>query len=370
MTRRDALLEFASVALGVALAAAFLASAFGGRTTRWEELGLGRETTPVFAHHEGWPIHCKDVEDAAGCLEGFARRGAQAAALWLGNSQLHGINQYAAGQETAPALLFERRQTLGVETLAFSQPNANLEEHLILYAYLKRRLPLRWVLLPVVFDDLRESGVRGSLAGAIADPAVAELLGESDAGRRILGGKPASSDSDLAGLRETVQERSERFLTGWLDRHSELWKLRPEARGQLFHWLQSLRNSVFGITPSTKRRVIPSDYRANVAALEAMLADAQRDAISVLLYVAPIRSDVELPYVMEEYERFKTEARALCDRYGALFVNLETLVPPGEWGVKIGTRLDAEREIDFMHFRAGGHALLARALEEQLRRAR
>lgn len=353
--------------LGVAalLAGFALYALFHGKVTRFEDLGLGAETSAVFAQLDGDPIHCHDMMDVAACLAGFERRGARAAALWLGNSQLHGVNQYAPGQETASARLAARLRPTGVDLLTLSQPNANLLEHLVLYAYLRDRLPLRLVLLPAVFDDVRDANVRATVASALADPATRDFLAQSEVGRAVLATNQSSADPDLAALDQTVQERSEAFLNAWMDRHVELWDLRPEVRGTLGVWVRSLRNSIFGITPHSKRRRIEGSYAKNLAAAEILLADAHARDVRVVFYVAPLRGDVELPYVDAEYARFKQDVRGLAERHGAAYLDLDEAVPAELFGMTAGRTLGAALEVDFMHFQAGGHAILA----DQLARA-
>jgi len=84
----------------------------------------------------------------------------------------------------------------------------------------------------------------------------------------------------------------------------------------------------------------------------------------VVVYIAPVRSDIEIPYVDDEYARFKAEAERLAVDSGAVFVNLEDLVPGSEWGSKDGAL--GTLEFDFAHFRAPGHTLLANALGDLL----
>lgn len=83
----------------------------------------------------------------------------------------------------------------------------------------------------------------------------------------------------------------------------------------------------------------------------------------MVLYVVPLRNDVDIPYDGTEYTRFKSSLENLAVKEGALFSNLEGLVPGELWGTKAGTSLNEEAELDFMHFQAGGHGLLAETLE-------
>ena len=68
----------------------------------------------------------------------------------------------------------------------------------------------------------------------------------------------------------------------------------------------------------------------------------------------------------EEYAAFKAEMATLADRPDVRFANLEDLVPADLWGAKAATTLGGGEELDFMHFQAGGHRLLAAALYREL----
>lgn len=359
---RRPLLDLAALALAAAVSVAVLTFAYAGPGTQFEEMGLGPETTSLYARVDGHPIHCSGVEDAPACLAGFAARGARRAVLWVGNSQLHGVNQLKPGDQSAPALLFPRLSARGIDLLAFSQPNANLQEHYVLFTWLRKRLPLELLLLPVVFDDLRETGVRFNLAPALQDPAVLAELERRPAGQRIVQNAGDLAAGELAGVRETVQEQVEARLTSWLGAHWRLWANRPEARGMLMHHVWQTRNLLFGITPQSKRRMVPGSYDLNLAAAEAILADAREAGVAVILYVVPIRDDVESPYEPEPYARFKDEIERMASAQGATFLNLERLVSGRFWGTRRSQSLGKDVEIDFMHFQAQGHHLLAEAV--------
>jgi hypothetical protein len=365
-SQRQGLRDLAALLVAGVAAGLLVYFLFHGKLTRFEDIGLGNNTAAVFASVGGDPIHCGDMLTVPACLAGFRKRGSTNAALWLGNSQLHGVNQWRPGEQTAAARLAESLRAQGIDLITLSQPNGNLQEHLVLYAYVRTRLPLHTVLLPAVFDDMRESEVRGTIAPALDDPAVRAVLEASEIGRTILATTKRVEDPDLAALDQTLQEKSEASLNRWLDRHVELWDLRPEARGRIGQWIFQVRNFVFGITSHSKRRMIAGRYVQNLAAAEAILADAHEQGIRVLLYVAPLRGDVELPYVENEYLNFQHELEALAGRYGAQYVNLGDAVPPDLFGVTDATTVDAAADVDFMHFQAGGHAILAERLAAAL----
>ncbi|MGH8105907.1 MAG: hypothetical protein ACREO2_06295, partial [Arenimonas sp.] len=312
---------------------------------------------------DGSRIHCSDARDADLCLSGYRRRESTHAAVWLGNSQVHAVNQLKPDETNAPPIVFQALRRRGLDLLTFSQPNANLQEHAVLFAYLCAKLPVSVLVLPLVFDDVREGGLRHEIAAFLDDDATVVALSKYSSGQRMLVTAKASTEkSDTAGVRETVQERSEQRLTGLLEEHSKFWQARPELRGQLFQGLYLARNAVLGIKPSTKRRRIPGRYQDNLEALRLILDLAREKSIQVILYIAPIRSDVPLPYVESEYLDFKQTVQVLADDFKAHYQNYESLVPAIYWGQKGSTTIGGGLETDYMHFQAPGHKLLAEAL--------
>ncbi len=61
--------------------------------------------------------------------------------------------------------------------------------------------------------------------------------------------------------------------------------------------------------------------------LRAMLEQARKSGVQVLLYVPPYRTDITGPYVEADYQRLKRDLPALAKEYGAAFANLEDVVP-------------------------------------------
>jgi len=336
---------------------------------RFEELALGQENTAILGEVEGIKVHCYDLNDLESCLTNYLqKKDGQPVFLWLGNSQVHAINQYHPGEETAAPELHRRLQKQGVYFLTFSQPNASLQEHYLFFAYLLNRLPVKTLLLPVVFDDMREDGIRSSLVDALKDPDVARVLQRTTIGRSLIAnhGDQDAAGNDMAALKDTTQERSEIFLNEKLKGVWSLWAARPDLRGKLFESLYLLRNWVLGIDPTSTRRKIPGRYAKNRDAFMAVLELASNNKVKVLVYVVPLRNDVKVPYSPDEYAEFKSEITSIARKYNARFANLENIVPSEFWGTKDTTSLGGGQELDFMHFRAEGHELLADALYKEL----
>ena len=361
--------DLLSICCGVIIGMVYLSINFNAGETDFEDAStFGASTTTIMAKDGEYPIHCGDTRDIDGCLAGIKHRNVQHSAVWLGNSQLHAVNQWHSGELNAAPRVFSSVKSLGLDLITLSQPNASLQEHLLLYTYLSYRLPLELVVLPVVFDDAREDGIRGTLISLLDDTKVQDSMKVSEIGRTLLQkGKDIRDEKhvdDMAGINDTFQKKVEGNLNDWLQNHSKLWGARPEIRGQLFSVLYRTRNEVFGINPTTKRRKINSRYKANVDALEAVLKDAEKKNIKVLVYIAPLRNDIDVPYVATEYEQFKSDVSELAGRHGAHFENLEDLIPGEFWGSKQATSLGTKDELDFMHFQAGGHRLLAEKLSK------
>lgn len=336
---------------------------------QFEDLALGLETKTVPGIVSGTTVHCHTLSDLSACLKGYAERGQHApVVLWLGNSQLHAVNQYVAGQETAVPGLHRALSHDGKYLLALSQPNANLQEHYALLAYLLPRLPIDTVILPVVFDDFRETGLRTDLSAILSDPAAAASMGSTEIGRRLLqhASRQQPAADDWAGLASTPQEHVERELDARLGEHWPLWAQRPELRGQLVVSLFELRNWALGIDASSLRKVIPSRYAMNRDALVAALRLVQAHGAQAFVYIVPLRPDLAAPYDPTEYSRFKQEIEQLASLGGARFANLEGLVPAGLWGSQTAVTVGAGKDLDFMHFQAGGHLLLSEAIQSNL----
>ena len=86
----------------------------------------------------------------------------------------------------------------------------------------------------------------------------------------------------------------------------------------------------------------------------------------MLLYIVPLRDDVKVPYDLDQYGEFKSEIQLIAKKSGVRFANFESLVPAEFWGTKSATTFGSIPELDFMHFQAGGHQLLADAIYEEL----
>ena len=336
---------------------------------KFEDLALGKETITTLGKVDGFTVHCHNLDDFDECLLGYRKMGnSLPVTLWLGNSQVHAINQFKQGDETAVPILHRSLSVKKKYLMTLSQPNANLQEHYLLFSHMLNKLPLETLILPIVFDDMREDGIRTSLVDAFNDPRTMAHLGGSEFGKRLIAnyGDQDAAGNDMGALEDTVQERFENTLNKVFEDFWPLWSDRPTLRGDFLNSLYRFRNFVLDINPSSTSRVIPGRYAKNRDAYSSILKLALKNGVKMMVYVVPLRNDVNPPYDLDEYSGFKFEMEAITQHYDAQFIDMENLVPAELWGTKGSTRTGGHQEMDFMHFQAGGHRLLADALFQNL----
>jgi len=331
-----------------------------------DELALGKGTMSATAEWSGLRLNAWQLKDYDAVYPGASATGPARAreVLWLGNSQLHAVNQYKDGDTVAPAFGSE---ALGRPALALSLPNASLQEHLVVTAWaLERRRP-EWLVIPVVFDDTREDGLRPDFK-LIDSAGLRESLRKSPGGAELAAEleKLSAAEKDSQGTTRSsvsLQVTVENALEGWADRHWAVWA----NRGVIFSTflateVYTLRNRVFGITANSKRPKIPLRYERNMRALRELIARATDACVKVIVYIPPLRRDIDPPYFLDQYAACKTDTEAAAREARAYFLDLEGLVPAEFWGERYG-------DIDFMHFQVGGHRLMGAAIAEAIRRA-
>ncbi len=279
------------------------------------------------------------------------------------------------GDHTAPALVYETLRHESTDVLTFSLPNFNPQEQAVFFEYLHVRVQINGLVLPLIFDTMRKTGIRDEVAVALQDPATSRSLAATAIGQALLAryGKSQSAadnqdDADLAALRETDQQRIENALNRWLAEHWAVWRDRGKIRGELLllmHDARKLvlqaRNALLRIDSSRWTVDVPAgQYAENRAALEALLLSAKQAHIPVLLYIAPRPTDAYFPFDPKAYTDYKADMAKLAEQTDAELVNLEDAVRGDVWGkVDNGVGVTVT---DVYHFKAEGHRQLAAAI--------
>lgn len=324
----------------------------------FEDLALKEGTSQYYTSINNRKIHCGSLtlEPISVCMHDFQKfnnNEKYKIMIWLGNSQLHAVNQRKDDDKTASLLVHEKMLNQNFYTITLSQPNANLEEHYLITAYLATNYNIDTIILPLVFDDFRETGVRKDLINLLLDKLTNKSLNNNPAGKELLKLSPKNSKD------YHLRDYSENMIEQFLNMNFDLWSLRKYYRGELFFSLYKIRNWLFNITPKTTRKILRGPYNRNYRALIALLNLAQEKKIRVFGYIAPLRQDVTPPYEMQEYKEFLKSIDELSKFKIASFVNFDSIVPPYAWGMKESTTNKENLELDFMHFSALGHKYLA-----------
>jgi hypothetical protein len=337
---------------------------------KFEELALGNNNKTSIGIVDGKAIHCRYLIDLDNCIESYRiTNDKMPVILSLGNSQQHAINQPQFGDEVTSEILHRKLMKFGMYTLTLSQPNVNLQEHYLLFAHLINKFPIKTLVLPLFFDDMREDGLRSAIKGALDDHRTVENIKTSSTGQNLIS---LINEKDTTGNRTEIEKNSpqknwENYLNEKLANIWSLWDRRNSLRGELSLLLYQIRNEIFGIKPTTARKMIRGPYLKNQQAYKDILNLALKNKIKVFVYIPPLRNDVKIPYILNEYNAFKIETKDIAFEHKVNFTSLENIVPAEFWGFKNSTNLEKKEELDFMHFTGQGHKLLADVLFEEIK---
>lgn len=333
---------------------------------KYDQFALGDNTISHFGKIEKKSVHCQDESDIHHCVSSYYQFGKNMPiTIWLGNSQLNGINQFQKGQETGSQILHKLAIKSNHYLISVSQPNANLQEHFLLTSYLTNKLPVKNIILPVVLDDTREDGLRNSLRYILSKNNIKNEIKKYETGKNLIiryneEEKKKFFYSEVKV--ESSQDKSENFLNEKFKNNWTLWAQRENLRGTLFISLYKLRNFVFRITPSSTRNILPGQYQKNFKALNDIIKFTKKNKINLVIYNVPIRNDVKIPYDINDYKNFKNSLLDLSKKKQINYFNLEKIIPNSFWGEKPSTTILQKNEIDFMHFKEEGHKILSKTI--------
>ena len=134
-----------------------------------DALALGQGTSAVFGHVGEVQIHCQEPSGDSTCRKALVTDADEKGVLWLGNSQLHGINQYRDGDLPGPQLVAEHLLSSNLPFASISPPNASLTEHYVIYEWMRATTAIETIVIGLCYDDTREQGLRPSIKSTLAD---------------------------------------------------------------------------------------------------------------------------------------------------------------------------------------------------------
>lgn len=245
---------------------------------------------------------------------------------------MYSINQGTSYSRIAPYLVSEYFYNKKIGVIAFVAPNISFQEYYQVISHLLSNIDLDYIILSLVFDDTRENNIRNNL----------------------------TVKKENYNLNNTSpQDISEKKIINFLDKSINWTHIRYQSQGYIYEFLYRFRNYIFNINPMTERKSIKPIYEKNINALNESLKKIKNNKIESILYVAPIRNDVKIPYDLQEYSQFKNKMESLANDFSVNLFNLENIIPENFWGTKSGTKLGVVDEIDFMHFKNEGHSILS-----------
>lgn len=285
-----------------------------------------------------------------------------------GMSQMYTINDRQPGDLTLSEILDDRIRSEGTRVFGLSGPNLCNEEALFLLLLLLDRPQTKPHVFVYgnCFDKYRNVDLRpGYRKAMLAQPSVREAW-QNTIDRYSLR-YPAATEKmrgTLAAIEATAEQQQDDTLEALLRESVATVIPVVAARKDLsaFSELQFYyaRNAVFGIKPSTKRPVIPARYELNQQLMAMMLDVAKQAGVSVVTYVIPLNPLSDNPYIPAQYAAYKSWLEGLASANGVAYVNLESVVPPEDWGEFMGGP-------DFKHFRGPGHRIVAGELLKRFR---
>lgn len=350
--------------VGVIVASVGVAYFYNNRIVG-EAVALGQATRPSESSLDSVRINSFRTTDAVQYYTATAWPRGVHEGIWLGNSQIFAINQPKPGDEVAP---WHLSKLLGWRVFGLNIPNANFQEYVVLQEFAMLRRKPDWVVMVLVFDDLREDGLRAELGDLVSDDLYAALR-TSAVGQALAGDLQRHAKGKTGDLQGTTREKGKTWILGislqeicedWLEeRLSHLWPVwaeRPNIRTSIFVKLHQLRNWAFNINTRTVRPMLPASYTKNMAALEDAVTRNAARGTQTLMYIAPLRRDQAPPYQMDRYEAWKKDVQAMAAKHRAIYADLDTAVPDQLWGTVNG------QDIDFMHYQGPAHLLVAERL--------
>lgn len=281
----------------------------------------------------------------------------------IGNSQSQSVNQLKDGQTNLIGItsnLIEEEHNF----LAHTMPNMGLLEYWLVLNYWGSKVELDYLILPVFFDDMRESVIRSDFISKIIEDNF--QIQSNDIISQKINIKVSSMFSEIDTEHEMFGKTVERHLNNVISDNIFFWDIRVRMKQLVYVSLYNLRNTIFNIKPTSKRKMLKSAYINNIKALNLITRYCKDNKIKLCVYIPPIRNDYQIPYDLEEYGKFKSFLENFCDEEAVVFTNFEGIIPNHFWGLKNSTNINSDLELDFMHFQYDGHKILADSIAKKI----
>jgi hypothetical protein len=136
---------------------------FGKINRKFDELALGKENVLVINKIQDQEFLCSSADNIFNCIKFLRSKDFKRKILWIGNSQLNGVNQGTFNSKIAPYLVSEYFYKKNIGVIVFAAPNISFQEYYQVISYLLSNIDFEYVILPLFFDDTRENNIRNNL---------------------------------------------------------------------------------------------------------------------------------------------------------------------------------------------------------------
>lgn len=323
---------------------------YSSQNTNFDDFALSSTTTTILEKYNGRSINYINFDINESDITELENKNL---IISFGNSQSHSINEYNISEEHLFVYILNHLNRDKI-ILNLSSPNANLQEMFLSIVNVRKKLGKQFdtAIVSLVFDDTREDGIRDSLKTIVEKNKI--TLSQYSTFMNILESfEKDKKEQEISKSSLLLKDKVENIINTYLNNTFESYVNRGNIRSFFYGELYYLRNWILGIKPTTKRKKIQRIYEKNIQALKDIVNFTKQNNIQLILYIAPIRKDILIPYLASEYLQFKEDITKIHKVY-----DLDDIVPHQYWGMTNGDW------VDFMHFKGEGHKILANELQK------
>ena len=296
--------------------------------------------------------------------------------LWFGASQLHAINNYKKGEKLAFCVANSINTNDKISHFQFSSGNANFHDVLSMFmACLKEGIKPNLLIIPLVYDDLREYPIQDRLLIGLNKNDISKYCEYSRGhfekqmnlvkiqNRNITIQKNVIENTPQVKLEENIVEAIGNVFPDF------------QKRSNLYNYYHSMLytnsvkffGSIYGVITQPSKDairypIVEDTIKSwNLLALNDIIRLAKNNNVKVLFYRQPIRPTKGVFYhELKGYNNFYLDLvnNFKRDQNNIFFVDLQKIVPQKHWGK---TNLN---QPDVFHFTAFGHKILGDTIAE------
>jgi hypothetical protein len=250
---------------------------------------------------------------------------------------------------TAIKYLYDNVKQSDFLPISLSFPNANLQEQFLVLETITNIIQLDMLVLPIFLDDTRENGVRTDVK------VYTGFLSINNIENKSAPEKSVQTNNKLDAIAKG------NLISVYADLYIPYWNRRSEIKNSIEYNIYLLRNFIFNIKKSSKRKINKSYYSINLDYLNKIIELTTLKKIKLIVYMAPIPPGSSI-YDEVEYTNFSNYLKNIkSENYN--FYDLSDIIPKTSWVLDPN---NSREYLDYMHFDGNGHRLLGNALSNLL----